>query len=472
MVRKYDRLCLFVYHKFVSVRVSRKCRNGEFTLGTIVLQALLQIILIMVNAFFAGTELAVVSLNTTKLHKLEDDGDKHAARLLKLVEEPSAFLSTIQIGITLAGYLGSALAAENFSGYLVKWIYVDLGFTAIPQAALSIIAIVLITLILAYFTLVFGELVPKRIAMQKPYGVAKFSYRVISAIAFVMKPVIRFLSFSTNLVLRILHMKTEAEVENITEEEIRMMVDIGEERGNIDENEKEWIQNIFDFDDLSVRRVMTQRTDVVAISLEDTKEEILALIEEKGLSRYPVYDEDLDDIIGILYARDFLLATGKGLQPQIKDILRPAYFVPESIHADTLFADMQRKKIHIAVIIDEYGALEGIVTMEDLVEEIVGNIYDEFDPEEEPEIVQLEENLWKVTGNTTIDDLAEELDVELFMEEEDYDTVGGLIISLLQAIPEDGVSFDVEGFGLHIHVEDIQDRRIEKAYISKVPALS
>ncbi|MDE6065139.1 MAG: hemolysin family protein, partial [Lachnospiraceae bacterium] len=335
------------------------------------------------------------------------------------------------------------------------------------EEALVIIAIVLITLILAYFTLVFGELVPKRIALQKPYGVAKFSYRVIAAIAFVMKPAICFLSFSTNLVLRILYIKPETEVENITEEEIRMMVDIGEERGNIDENEKEWIQNIFDFDDLSVRRVMTQRTDVVAISLRDTNEEILNLIEESGLSRYPVYDEDLDDIIGILYARDFLLAAGKGLQPQIKDILRPAYFVPESIHADTLFADMQRKKNHIAVIIDEYGALEGIVTMEDLVEEIVGNIYDEFDPEEEPEIVQLEDNLWKVTGNTTIDDLAEELGVELSMEEEDYDTVGGLIISLLQAIPEDGVSFDVDGFGLHIHVEDIQDRRIEKAYISK-----
>ncbi|MGN1146880.1 MAG: hemolysin family protein, partial [Lachnospiraceae bacterium] len=430
----------------------------------------LQVILIMVNAFFAGTEMAVVSLNTTKLHKLEEDGNKHAGKLLKLVEEPSAFLSTIQIGITLAGYLGSALAAENFSGYLVDWLYHDLGFTLISESAMSIIAIFLITLILAYFTLVFGELVPKRIAMQKPFEVAKTSYGVISAISFVMKPVIRFLSFSTNLVLRIMHLKTEAEEENVTEEEIRMMVDIGEEKGNIDVNEKEWIQNIFDFDDLSVRRVMTQRTDVVAISLEDDREEILHTIEESGLSRYPVYDEDLDDIVGILYARDFLLAASKSEQVQIKDVLRPAYFVPESIHADTLFTDMQKKKIHIAVIIDEYGAMEGIVTMEDLVEEIVGNIYDEFDPVEEPEIVRMEDNLWRVTGNTTIDDLAEELDIELNLEEEDYDTVGGLIISLLQAIPEDGVSFDVEGFGLHIHVEDIQDRRIEKAYISKLDA--
>lgn len=439
-------------------------------MSTIVLQLVLQFVLIMVNAFFAGTEMAVVSLNTTKLHKLEEDGDKRAAKLLKLVEDPSNFLSTIQIGITLAGYLGSALAAENFSGYLVTWLYEDLGFTLISESAMSVIAIFLITLILAYFTLVLGELVPKRIAMQKSYEFAKFSYGVISGISIVMKPVIRFLSFSTNLVLRILHMKVEAEADEITEEEIRMMVDIGGEKGNIDVNEQEWIQNIFDFDDLSVRRVMTQRTDVVAISLEDTKEEIINTIAETGLSRYPVYDEDLDDVVGILYARDFLLAASRGGEVVIKDVLRPAYFVPESIHADTLFTDMQKKKIHIAVIIDEYGAMEGIVTMEDLVEEIVGNIYDEFDPVEEPEIVKQEENLWCVTGNTPIDTLADELDIDLDMEEEDYDTVGGLIISLLQAIPEDGVSFDVEGFGLHIHVEDIQDRRIEKAYISKLSA--
>ncbi len=432
-------------------------------------QLLLQAVLIGLNAFFAGTEMALVSLSTTKLHKLEEDGDKHATKLLKLVEEPSAFLSTIQVGITLAGYLGSALAAENFSGYLITWIYEDLKFTAIPEGVMSVIAIFVITLILAYFTLVFGELVPKRIAMQKSYEMAKFSYKVISGISFVMKPVIWFLSFSTNLVLKVLRLKTEAEEENVTEEEIRMLVDIGEETGNIDENEKEWIQNIFDFDDLNVRRVMTPRADVIAISAEATKEEIIQAIEEKGRSRYPVYGEDLDDIIGILYARDFLLAIGKGEEIKIKDILRSAYFVPENIHADRLFAEMQKKKIHFAVIVDEYGATEGIVTLEDLVEEIVGNIYDEFDPEEEPEIVKMEDNLWKVSGNTTIDKLEEELDMDLVTEELEYETVGGLIISLLQAIPEDGSNFDVEGLGIHIHVEDITDRRIEKAYISKLP---
>lgn len=439
-------------------------------MNTIILQLLLQVVLILINSFFAGTEMAVVSLNTTRLHRLEDEGNKHAPKLLRLVAEPSNFLSTIQIGITLAGYMGSALAAENFSKYLVQWLYHDLKFNFITESAMSIISIFLITLILAYFTLVFGELVPKRIAMQKPFEWAKAAYGVVSVISYVMKPLIRFLAFSTNLVLRIMHFKTEAEGDNITEEEIRMMVDMGEEKGNIDLNEKEWIQNIFDFDDVSVRRVMTQRTDVIAVSIEDNNEEILKTIEESGLSRYPVYDEDLDDVVGILYARDFLLTASKGEQIQLKDVMRPAYFVPESIHADILFTDMQKKKIHIAVIIDEYGAMEGIVTMEDLVEEILGNIYDEFDPEEEPEIVSLEDNLWCVTGNTTIDDLAKELDIDLDLEDEDYDTVGGLIISLLQAIPEDGISFDVDGFGLHIHVEDIRDRRIEKAYISKQKA--
>ena len=435
---------------------------------TIIWQLLLQVVLISVNGFFAGTEMALVSLNTTKLHKLEEEGDKHAIALLKLIADSSGLLSTIQVGITLAGYLGSALASTNFAGYFVQWIYYDLEFTLLSESALTGVAVVVTTLILSYFTLVFGELVPKRIAMQKSYVWAKVSYKIICGISKVMKPVIWFLSISTNLVLKLLHFKVEQEDETVTEEEIMMMVDISEETGNIDENEKEWIQNIFDFDDLSVRRVMTQRTDVIAISLEDTNEEIVALIEETGRSRYPVYDEDLDDIVGILCARDFLLAMSKGEQTEIKELLRPAYFVPESIHADTLFGDMQKKKVHIAVIIDEYGSVEGIVTMEDLLEEIVGNIYDEFDEEEELEIEKIEENLWKVTGNTVLDDLEEALDIELERDELDYDTVGGLVISLLQAIPEDGSSFDVEGFGLHIHVEDITDRRVEKAYVSKI----
>lgn len=435
-------------------------------MNSIVLQLLLQAVLIMVNAFFAATEMAVVSLNTTKLRRLEEEGDKYAPRLLKLVEEPSGFLSTIQVGITLAGYLGSALAAENFSGYLTAWVYDDLGLRMIDRGALNMAAIVVITLILAYFTLVLGELVPKRIAMQKPMEVARMSYSAVSAIAKMMRPVITFLSFSTNLVLKLLHMKTEAEEENVTEEEIRMLVDLGEERGNIDENEKEWIQNIFDFDDLSVRHVMTPRTDVISIPASAGMETIFHIIRQTGLSRYPVYEEDVDDIIGILYAREFLLYMHEREQGDIRELLRPAYFIPETIHADVLFNDLKNKKVHIAIIIDEYGAMEGIVTLEDLMEEIVGNIYDEFDPEEEPDIIKMNDNLWQVSGYVTISELSRELDIDL-EEETDYDTVGGMVISLLQAIPEDGAVFDLKGYGLCLHVEDIKDRRIEKIFVSK-----
>ena len=354
-------------------------------------QLLVQVVLILLNAFFAASEIAVVSLNGAKLRKMEEEGDKKAGRLLKLVEEPNAFLSTIQVGITLAGFLGSAFAADSFSGYLVDWIYEDLGFTVINPAVLDALAVIAITIILSLFTLIFGELVPKRIAMQKPMEVARFTSGVVGGIAVVMRPVIWFLSKSTNLVLRLLHMKTESEEESVTEEEIRMMVDLGGEKGTIDQEEQEWIQNVFRFDDISVRDAMTREPDVVAFSIDETDEEILKTIRESGLSRYPVYDEDINDIVGILNARDYLLDRRSDSPEGLKGLLRKPYFVPDTIHADDLFRDMQTGKVHIAIVIDEYGQTAGVITMEDLLEEIVGNIYDEFDPAEPPEIVQLEE---------------------------------------------------------------------------------
>ncbi|BDF43330.1 hemolysin [Lachnospiraceae bacterium] len=408
----------------------------------------------------------MVSLNGTKLRKLEEEGDKKAGKLLRLVEEPASFLSTIQVGITLAGFLGSAFAADNFSEYLVKWVYVDLGFRGIPEVALDTMAVVVITIILSYFTLIFGELVPKRIAMQKSLEVARFSSGVISGVAVIMKPIIWFLSFSTNTVLRILHMKTEAEEDSVTEEEIRMMVELGGEKGTIDQEEQEWIQNVFRFDDISVRDAMTREADVVSFSLEEGEEEILRTIRETGLSRYPVYDEDINDIAGILNARDYLLNRGCAEPKQMQELLREAYFVPDTIHADDLFRDMQTNKVHIAIVIDEYGQTAGIITMEDLLEEIVGNIYDEFDPDQVPEMVRLEENLWRVSGGVAMDELAEELAIDL-PEDTDYDTVGGMIYSCLRTIPADGSQFDVQVNGLDIHVEAIEDQRIETALIRK-----
>lgn len=428
-------------------------------------QILLQVILIFINAFFASTEIAVISLNSTKLKKMAEEGDKTARRLLKLVEEPAGFLSTIQIGITLAGFLGSAFAADNFSQYLVDWVYNGLGFKGIPVSVLDTLSVIVITIILSYFTLILGELVPKRIAMQKPYEVAKISCGVVSAVAFIMRPVVFFLSLSTNAVLRLLRMKTEAEEESVTEEEIRMMVDLGEEKGVIDEDEKEWIQNVFAFDDTPVREIMTHSTDVVFISVHAHEEEILETVRSSGKSRFPVYDKDFDDIVGVLYARDYFMAD-EDSRKDFQTMLRAAYFIPESISADKLFKDMQTKKIHFAVVVDEFGQVSGIVTMEDLLEEIVGNIYDEYDASEKKELEKLSETVWRVNGECDIESLSEELGVTS-LESPDYDTVGGFIFSRLHTIPKDGTTFDINFDSLVFHVTEIENRRIKEVLVER-----
>ena len=428
-------------------------------------QLLLQAILILVNAFFAATEIAVLSLNATQLEKKAEKGEKTAKRLLKLTQEPSGFLSTIQIGITLAGFLGSAFAADNFSGYLVDWIYNDIGFTALSLTTLDTLAVIVITLILSYFTLIFGELVPKRIAMQKPYEVSKLSCGVVLAVAKVVKPVVKFLSMSTNAILRILHLKTEAEEDTITEEEILMMIELGEKRGVLDEDESEWLQNIFDFDDTCIREIMTHSVDVVSIALDASDDEIINIIKKTGISRYPVYDHDDENIIGILHVRDYLLNL-QTKEKSFKDILTPAYFIPDSMTADDLFEDMQTKNIHFAIAIDEFGEMSGIITLEDLVEEIVGNIYDEHDAYEQPSIQTINDHQWKVSGNVNIEDLSKELDTEIPVDE-DYDTIGGYIYSHLRSIPKDGTTKTIKADNLTFQITKIQNRRIKQVIITK-----
>ena len=378
-------------------------------MSTIAIQLLVQVILILINAFFAATEIAVISLNANKLRMLEESGDKLAPRLLKMLEQPAGFLSTIQIGITLAGFLGSAFAADSFSEYLVRWICEDLGFTALPISVVDTFSVVVITLILSYFTLIFGELVPKRIAMQKSLEMARLSCRVVSTLAFIARPVVALLSLSTNGVLRLLRMKTEDEEEQVTEDEIRMMIDLGNENGAIDAEEKELLQNVFEFGDLSVSDAMTRVGDVTAIQVDTPPGEVLDVIRATGLSRFPVYGSDLNDILGILNARDLLLDMASSRHRTVRELMRPAYLVPETLSADDLFRDMQHKKVHLAVVIDEYGELAGVVSLEDLLEEIVGNIYDEFDPAEPPELEHLEDGVWRCSGGLSVDTLAEEL---------------------------------------------------------------
>ena len=326
----------------------------------------------------------------------------------------------------------------------------------------------LITLVLSYFTLVLGELVPKRIAMQNPEKYARKVYRVLQVCSALFKPVVWLLSASTNGILRLIGIDPNAEPEEVTEEEIRMMVDMGGETGAIEENEKEMIENIFEFNNHSAEDVMTHRTDVSSIWVGESSEEILRTIRETGLSRFPVYDEDMDDIIGTLSTREFLLNQQAENPAPLRDLIRQAYFVPETVQADALFRNMQMKKIHMAIVVDEYGGMSGIVTMEDLLEEIVGNIYDEFDPQAEAEITRVDEDTWRISGTAPLEDVAEALQVELPLEEA-YDTLGGLIFSQFTLIPQDGSTPEVDVAGLHIQVEKIEDHRVETALVRKLP---
>ncbi len=417
---------------------------------------LLQLVLILVNGWFAATEVAVLSLNEAKLRHDAEEGDKTASKLLKLNESPNKFLSTIQVCITLAGFLGSAFAATSFSDDLAEWI-------RLPET----VCLVLVTLILSYFTLVLGELVPKRLGMYAPEKMARMSLGVLNFFSVLFTPIVWLLSASTNLLLWVMGIDPDAEDEEVTEEDIRMMVDMGEEAGTIEETEKEMIENIFEFNNLSAEDVMTHRTDVTCVWVEEEWDVILQTIRETGLSRFPVYNEDRDDIIGTLNTRVFLLNMQAEKPRTLREMLREAYFVPQTVPADQLFRDMQTKKIHMAIVVDEYGGMSGIVTMEDLLEEIVGNIYDEFDPKEEAEIVQVDENTWRISGQAPLDDVAEALDVELPLEE-DYDTLGGLIFSQFTTIPEDGSTPELECCGLHIQVELIEDHRIERALVNKI----
>lgn len=427
-------------------------------------QLLLQAILILINAFFAMTEIAVISLNPGKLRMLAEEGDKTAPRLLKLVEEPSGFLSTIQIAITLSGFLGAAFAGDAFAESLTAWL-LGLG-VGLPASVLNTVSLVAVTVVLSYFTLVFGELVPKRIAMQKPLQAARLTCGVVIAIAAVLRPVVWLLSVSTNGLLRLLRLPTQPEEESVTEEEIRMMVDLGQAKGTIQREEGEWIDNVFDFGESMARDLMTHAGDVTAFPATAEDGEILQAIRRTGLSRYPVYDGDLNHVLGILNARVFLLDRAGAHPRPLRELLQSACFVPDTLNAAALLRDMQSRKVHIAVVIDEYGDTAGIITMEDLLEEIVGSIYDEFDPAEPAEIEAVGPGVWKVSGGADIEEVAETLGVDL-PEDREFDTLGGLVFSQLHTIPRNGPVPDVEAWGLHVHVDQVDGFRIVSATVRK-----
>ena len=423
-------------------------------------QIVLQFVFIAVNAIFAATEMALVSLNENKLRREADAGDKRAAQLLNISETPTTFLSTIQIAITLSGFLGAAFGADNFAVRITDYFVNTVGVTAIPAATINSLAVIVVTLIISYFTLVLGELVPKRVAMKKPEQIARVVCGFISGMSKVVRPVNWLLTKSTNGVLRLMRVNPEEEEEEVSEEEIRYMVDVGEEKGAIESSERDMIENIFEFNNITAEDVMVHRTDMRFIWMDSTHEEIIQTIRDSGLSRFPVVGEDADDVKGLLIARDYLLNEERAQKLPFEALIRPAYFVPESVRADVLFRNMQIKKVHMAIVVDEYGGTSGLVTMEDLLEEIVGNIYDETDPLEAREITELEPGVWRVAGHCDLDTLRERLGVDI-PENDEIDTLGGLIINQLSNVPEDGSTFAIELYGMLIHVEEVRDRRVE-----------
>ena len=420
-------------------------------------------VLILVNAIFSMGEIAVISINDNKIKRMAEEGNDRAKRIVVLLEKPSQFFSTTQIMVTLAGFLASALAADSFSGPLAGFVAGRAGITNI--SLVNGVCLVFITVILSYITLIFGELVPKQIGMHKAEPVAFVFAGLLLFIGKALKPFIFLLTASTNAILRLLRINPAGAPSDVTEEEIRMMVDIGEEKGSIAADEKELITNVFEFNNKRAEDVMTHRTDLCMIWIDETPEVMRQEILENGFTRFPVYEEDADDIRGILHLRDYLANLLSPDPLPLRELLRPAYFIPENVPTDMLFRDMQREKIHLAVVVDEYGGTRGIVTMEDLVEEIVGNIYDEYD--EAPEVIQrIDDTTWRVPGSAELKQLEEIFDVQL--PQDDFDTLGGLVFSQLRAIPEDGTTPVIEAYGLRVSVEEIMDHRVEKALVSKL----
>ena len=425
-----------------------------------VLMILLQVLLIALNAIFACAEIAVISTNSAKLEQLAEKGDKRAKRLLKLTAQPARFLATIQVAITLSGFLGSAFAADNFAEPLVHWL-AGHGIR-IPEAVI----VILITLILSFFTLVFGELVPKRLAQRKAESLALGISGLVYGISKIFAPLVALLTVSTNGILRLCRIDPNAE-EEVSEEDIQLTVEAATKQGSIEEDEKEMIQNIFEFDDLTAGEIVTHRTELALLWLDEADDEWAHTIKSNRFTLYPVCQESVDNVVGILNAKDYFRLDSKDRDTVMQEAVRPAYFVPDGVKADLLFRNMKKERVSLAVVIDEHGGVLGIVTLNDLIERLVGDITDEETPIEETlEIEPLEDGSWRVLGSVSLDDLEKEMNFEF--SHEDCDTVSGLALAIYGTIPADGTSFTVETEHLSIEVTNVVDRQAESAIVRKI----
>ncbi len=415
----------------------------------------LQVILIALNAIFASAEIAVISMNETKLKKLAENGDKRAKRLANLTEQPARFLATIQVAITLAGMLSSAFAAESFATPLAA----ALATTGIPENILKSVCVLIITVILAYFNLVFGELVPKRVAMKKSEALALGLSGLLMTVSRAFAPLVWLLTVSTNAILRIFGIDPNDDGEEVSEEEIRMMLEAGNEKGTIDEEEVEMIQNVFAFDDTSVEEVCTHRVDVVTLDLDDDMQVWADTIQNSRFSYYPISGEDDDDIIGVLDAKDYFRLQDKSRESVLAHAVNKPYFVPENVKADVLFRNMKRERKYFAILLDEYGGLSGIITLRDILQLLVGDFYEEDEVQEFVEILKISEKEWRISGSADLEEVAAQTACALPVEE--YDTFGGYICGILGHVPDDGAQFQMETDELYIQVHGVSNHRID-----------
>ena len=412
-------------------------------------------ILILLNAYFAATEIAFISLNDAKIEKQAKEGNKKAKQIEKMLRNPSKFLATIQIGITLAGFLSSAFASDAFADRLAPALNEWMPFFSI--SIWRTISIIIITLILSFFTLVFGELVPKRLAMKYYEKISYATIGVIRGISVITAPFVKLLTFSTNVVSKIFGV-SEQEEEIVTEEEIKMLVNQGEEKGAIEEAERELINNVFDFNDIVASEIMTHRTDMYAIEIEEDLYEILDEMDEYKYSRIPVYEETIDNIKGILFLKDILKLVSQNKKIKVKDIVKEAYFVPESKPIDEIFKELQTNKKQMAIVVDEYGGTAGLLTMEDILEELVGNIFDEYD-DVEVEYKKIDDNTYLVEGSVSLYELKKIIGIEI--PEGDYETLSGYLIEKLGRFPEENEHPVLEDERLTYRIEEYEDKRIQ-----------
>jgi len=424
------------------------------------------IALICCNSLFAASEIAIISVNQNRLRKKAESGDKKAQLLRRATEDPSKILAAIQIGISIIALFSGAFAAQSFSGRLTVFL-IRLG-TPLSRPALEAVTVLIITLLLAYFNLVFGELVPKRIAIKKADALAVAVIKPIYYFSVLFKPLVYILTVSSGFIAKAAGVDVNKTEEDVTEEEIRLMVDAGGDTGAIDESEMEMINNVFEFDDKTADEICTHRTDLVALSVDADKHELAEVLNEEKFSRIPVYEDNLDNIIGILHIKDLIkyIIQNKLDEIDLRQIIRKPYFVPFSVKTDELFENMRKSKVHIAVVLDEYGGTLGLVTMEDLIEEVMGNIFDEYDEEEKPDIVASGNNTFLVNGGADLQEVSEYFGAALPVD--DYNTLSGFIISQLGRIPEPEEQPEIAFNGMLYKVNKVDDKRISEVLVCKI----